>query len=323
MSGNVSLTSILPDVSSPPLVSTARVVDCYAVLDRTMVGAGLSDLTEGLYAGDPERPYEQAQAAQAAALVDRTLVAAGGRILDIGCGYGRILRECASRGILATGVTVSPQQARVDREAGLDVHLSDYRSLDHSWTGRFDGLVANGSLEHFAQTADAVSGQDDQVYRGFFAVAHRLLGKRDGRLVTTAIHFVDRPDPRDLLRDPLTFPAHTAARHLANLQHTFGGWYPTLGQLERCAAGQFEMIDEEDGTEDYRLTSEYWIQASKRALLTVDGVRMWWRLAASALWYPSALRQVLRCAFVDESWNWQFRGAPPPTRLLRQTWRRR
>ena len=29
---------------------------------------------------------------------------------------------------------------------------------------------------------------------------------------------------------------------------------------------------------------------------------------------------MIRCLLICESWNWQFRGAHPPTRLLRQTW---
>jgi hypothetical protein len=47
-------------------------------------------------------------------------------------------------------------------------------------------------------------------------------------------------------------------------------------------------------------------------------------LASSlTLRHPVQLVTLLRCLLGSESWNWQFRGDPPPTLLLRQTWQRR
>ena len=43
------------------------------------------------------------------------------------------------------------------------------------WDGRFDAVIANGPVEHFAQPADAAAGRDDAIYRHLFATVHRLL----------------------------------------------------------------------------------------------------------------------------------------------------
>src|SRR3990172_9922780 len=54
---------------------------------------------------------------------------AGSRILDIGCGYGRILEQAAARGAKAVGITISPPQQDYCRRRGLDVHvLKDRKS---------------------------------------------------------------------------------------------------------------------------------------------------------------------------------------------------
>jgi cyclopropane-fatty-acyl-phospholipid synthase len=305
-------------------MTAPTVVACYSVFDRIFPACGFTDLTDGMYEGDRGRTYEAAQARQAEALLDRAGVGPGSRVLDIGCGYGRILRAAAARGAAARGITVSPEQARRGGVAGLHVTLIDYRHLGPDWDGQFDALIANGSLEHFAQPADATADRDDDVYRGLFAVAHRLLDPEAAapRLVTTAIHFRRRPQPADLLRPPSDFPAGSEGFHWARLARSFGGWYPTPGQLERCAAGRFRLVDEEDGTEDYRLTSEAWLAGVRRALRSWRAARVAWAALPALAFQPLHTVRMLRCMLGSESWNWQFRGDPSPAVLLRQTWER-
>jgi cyclopropane-fatty-acyl-phospholipid synthase len=315
---------MFPDAHAAPAPTCRRVVACYSILDRLLPICGFDDYTDGMYEGDPDRPYEVAQARQAEVLLDRAGCRAGARLLDIGCGYGRILKAAQARGADATGITVSPPQVRRGRRAGLDVLLLDYKALDATWDARFDAVIANGSLEHFAQPADAAAGRDDDVYRHLFETVHRVLApsSASGRFVTTAIHVRRRPDPNEWLRPPSAFPPGSDGFHWSLLTHSFGGWYPVPGQLERCAGGLFKLAHEEDGTDDYRLTSENCLRAVRQRLRSPRGLLFALRSLPLALTHPVQLARLLRCMLGTESWNWQFRGDPTPAILLRQTWQR-
>jgi cyclopropane-fatty-acyl-phospholipid synthase len=290
-----------------------------------MTQCGFTDLTDGMYEGDTQRAYESAQARQAYELLDRAEVEKGTRVLDIGCGYGRILRAAEARGARAWGITISPEQVKRNTRAGLNVRLQDYKHLGEEWDGQFDAVIANGSLEHFVQPEDAVAGRDDAIYRHLFATVHRLLDSETvgAKFVTTAIHFRERPDPRDLLKPPASFAPDSPEFHFARvLSQGFGGWYPVAGQLASDAEGLFRLVAEEDGTEDYRLTSDACLAASRKRMHSLGGLGIWLRAIPLMLRHPIQTARLYRCVFGSESWNWQFRSNPAPTRLLRQTWER-
>lgn len=94
------------------------------------------------------------------------------------------------------------------------------------------------------------------------------------------------------------------------------------GQLERCAAGLFRLVHEEYGTEDYRRTSEACLVAVRKRLGSLAVVRVGLTALPAFVRRPVHTVRMLRCMLGSESWNWQFRGDPPPTQLLRQTWER-
>jgi len=302
------------------------VVDCYDFLDRLFPVCGLTDLTDGMYFGDPSVSYEQAQRNQIDWLLDQVQCTAGSRLLDIGCGYGRLLKAARQRGATAVGITVSPQQVVSCRQRGLDVRLLNYRKLDESWSGRFDGIVANGSMEHFVQPSDAVLGDQDTIYRQMFEICHRLLDPTSpsGRIAATVIHFDRfRPDPSDLLKAPYRFSPLSDRFHLALLERVMGGCYPAGDQLARSAQPHFSLVEQMDGTEDYRWTSEEWLRRVRRSFLD-------WKTAPELFQrlVPCLLRRPVHTAFAmsslfTASWQWQFRGANPPTRLLRFVWQHR
>jgi hypothetical protein len=141
------------------------------------------------------------------------------------------------------------------------------------------------------------------------------------RLINTTIHFVRPPRPNVLMMSPWQHARGSDDWHWLWLARSFGGFYPTLGQFERCAAGRFEPINEIDGTDDYRLTSEEWLRRIRQALHTRLGLTIFLKSLPFALRHASQTFDMLTCMLATESWNWQFRGPNPPTRLLRQTWR--
>jgi cyclopropane fatty-acyl-phospholipid synthase-like methyltransferase len=297
---------------------------CYDVLDLCR-GCGITDFTEGKYIDEANdrTAYLAAQRRQACYLLDEVECDRGSRILDIGCGYGRILAAATARGAIATGITISPPQLADCRSRSLDVRLLNYREIFardeyREWEHAFDGIIANGSLEHFVQCEDAAAGRADEIYTEFFQICHRLL-HRGGRLATTAIHArrVGQVKPADLVGGPERWPTGSLNYHAANLHRSFGGWFPEPGQLERCARGYFRLTAVEEGTYDYDLTSEYWMRQIRRSLLFDP--RSWPLAARTFARQPRATWQMLRCLLWDQSWTYQFRD-PAPAQLWRQTW---
>ncbi len=322
-----AISPISNDPAHPSRAKTAparTVMNCYEFFERVFPECGFLDFTDGMYLGNPALPYEQAQANQIDWLLDQVGCAAGTRLLDIGCGNGTLVEAAQRRGARATGVTISTPQVHRCRRRGLDVQLRDYRHLPDEWTGQFDAIVANGSIEHFVQPEDVQAERDDAVYQDLFAICRRLLRPRGGKFATTVIHqheATPRISPEDMRKNPFRFRWGSSRFHYALLQRGFGGYYPQLGQLERCAAPHFRLIAEVDGTEDYRLTSEYWFAQVRKKLFTwKTGTRVGSRLLGHWLRHPVHAATMCVCLFVAESWQRQFRGNPAPTRLLRHVW---
>ena len=319
-------TAIVSDAdrAAPSVQPAAPVVTCYSAVDKLFSACGLVDLTEGMYRGDPATPYETAQANQHHYLLDEVRLGAGGRLLDIGCGYGTLLERARQRGARGIGITLTPVQVKHCRRRGLDVRLLDYRDAPAAWDRTFDAVIANGSMEHFLLPQDVAEGRADDVYRHVFATVHRLIDPESTarRLATTAIHVLRPPsNPRALLANPLRLRRGSDDFHWAVVQQGWGGgYYPELGQLERCAAGYFELVAEVDGTEDYLLTSEEWLRQVREVIFSRRGAWIGVKSLPVACRAPQQYLTLLLGFLASQSWNWQFRPPNPPTRLLRQTW---
>ena len=306
----------------PSALDRRTVVNCYSFFDKVFPACGLLDYTEGIYHNGPATPYDVAQANQIDYVLDEAQCGPGTRLIEVGCGNGSLLVRAKERGAEAVGITISPEQVALCRGRGVDARLLDYRDLDSDWFGRYDAVIANGPIEHFVQPADAAAGRSDEIYCRMFDLFHRLIdpASRTGRAVNTTIHFLRTPNPRDLLRSPWRFRWSSDEFHWSLLHRSFGGWYPVIGQFERCAAGRFDLIHTTDGTYDYHLTSEEWLRRCRQAFLSSK----FWPIAKDSLPFvarhPVQAAHMLLCLLWSQSWNWQFRSEDPPTRLLRQTW---
>ena len=108
----------------------------------------------------------------------------GDRLLDIGCGWGGMVRYAARRGVKALGVTLSREQAEWAQKAIADegltdlaeVRFSDYRDVPE--TG-FDAISSIGLTEHIGV----------QNYPTYFRRLHDKL--REGGLLLN--HCITRP----------------------------------------------------------------------------------------------------------------------------------
>lgn len=291
-----------------------RVAACYSHYEHVSNMIEKSDYTDGMYYGDPSLDTERAQDNQAQYLLDRAGVVEGMTVLDVGCGRGRLLRAVRERGARAVGITICAEQADYCRAQGLDVELRDYRTVADEWEGRFDAVIANGSMEHFVSPAEGLARRASRIYAETFEIFHRLIDPRSSsrRLVTTVIHHRTRYGERLSLgvSEKLMFSL---------LAEVYGGWYPLDGQLEHCAAGRFRAVEALDGTEDYLWTSRDAFGGMARKLIprslegaqhVVDYLRS--ILAAGARAPLFLLNPLL--------WTWQFMGDPPPVVLRRHTW---
>jgi len=105
-----------------------------------------------------DEDIEAAQRAKLDHVCRKLRLAAGERLLDIGCGWGGLVRHAARHyGVQAVGITLSDQQALLARERvaaeGLqdrvEVLLLDYRDLPRRFgEGTFDKVASIGMFEH-------------------------------------------------------------------------------------------------------------------------------------------------------------------------------
>lgn len=315
-----------PKLPQPPTrVPPTKLVELCYTLVHAAEAVGIVDLADGEYLpGD--RSLEEGIERQLNGLLDRVgCTRPGFRLLEIGCGYGHLLKLAERRGAHAVGVNLSREQVRHCNDHGRTAYCCNYRDLLEAtdWHGQFDGVIANGSLEHWVQPEDVIAGNMDAIYRESFEIAHRVLDPNacDARYVTTAIHVKRSVRPQDLLTPWYRHPRGSNERHYSLLHHWMGGYYPVDGQLESCAAPCFTLEHEVDGTEGYRIANDYRLARMIRGWFS--NPKMVWRILRAAARHPWVTATMMQCYFLEQSWDWQFRGADPPMKLLRHTWRRR
>ena len=94
---------------------------------------------------------------------------AGERILDLGCGDGRLTQRIAASGAIVRGVDASPQMVEASRSRDIEAEQAPAESLPYR-NASFDAVFSNAAL-HWVRDQDAMLSQ-----------VHRVL-KRGGRFV--------------------------------------------------------------------------------------------------------------------------------------------
>ena len=96
---------------------------------------------------------EEAQENKYRLVFDKLRLTAGDRLLDVGCGWGSMVRYAARRGVRTVGITLSAEQAawaqRAIADEGLtdlaEVRHGDYREIGET---EFDAVSSIGLTEH-------------------------------------------------------------------------------------------------------------------------------------------------------------------------------
>lgn len=99
------------------------------------------------------------------------------RVLDIGCGWGSLLKRLVQDAGVerAVGLTLSEAQAAHARGLGLpgiEVHVQSW--ADHRPEAPYDAIISIGAFEHFARI-EFTEEQKVNAYREFFEACHRFL----------------------------------------------------------------------------------------------------------------------------------------------------
>lgn len=136
---------------------------------------------------DAEASLEAAQEHKYQLVFEKLDLKPGDRLLDVGCGWGGMVRHAARRGVKALGVTLSAQQAQwaqraIEREGLGDlaqVRHSDYRDVAEEG---FDAVSSIGLTEHIGVAN----------YPAYFAFLGGKL-KTGGLLLN---HCITRPDSK-------------------------------------------------------------------------------------------------------------------------------
>jgi cyclopropane-fatty-acyl-phospholipid synthase len=157
----------------------------------------------------------------------------GMTLLDIGCGWGELLRFAAERnGVSGVGITVSREQAEHARRlcAGLpvEIRVQDYRDLHQ----QFDRIVSVGMFEHVGV----------RNYATYFDVARRCL-RHDGLFL---LHTIGSNISRNRT-DPWI------ARYIFP-----NSMLPSARQIATAVEGRFVIEDWHNFGADYDRTLQAW-----------------------------------------------------------------
>ncbi|WP_370418388.1 class I SAM-dependent methyltransferase [Streptomyces sp. QH1-20] len=181
-------------------------------------------------------------------------ISADSRLLDIGCGWGSLLRMAAEEtGVRqAVGLTLSADQHAHVCSLGLpgvDVRVQDWR--DHEPDEPYDGIVSIGAFEHFTHV-DMPRDERITAYRSFFARCAAWLPPR-GRLSLQTIALagdsvLDGPVPAFFARE--VFP---------------GSALPRLSEIATACEPHFAITALREDGADYARTLRGWSTRLLRA----------------------------------------------------------
>jgi cyclopropane-fatty-acyl-phospholipid synthase len=176
---------------------------------------------------------EQAQEAKLELVCKKIGLAAGMRVLDLGCGWGGFAAYAAERhGATVVGYTVSRDQVSWARDhyahLPVEIRLDDYRNA----TGTFDRVVSIGLMEHVGT----------KNYRGYMELADRCLAPNGVAFVHTIASNRARTHIEPWF-DKYIFP---------------NAVLPTLAQLIAAMEGVFVPEDVHNIGEDYDPTLMAW-----------------------------------------------------------------
>ncbi len=189
---------------------------------------------------DLEASLDEAQENKYRLVFEKLRLKPGDRLLDVGCGWGGMVRYAARHGVKATGVTLSREQAAWAQQAIADqglsdlaeVRYSDYRDIAET---DFDAVSSIGLLEHIGV----------RNYPSYFTFLKSRM--RPGALLLN--HCITRPDNK----------SEPAAEGFIDRYVFPDGELTGSGRIIREAQDVgFEVVHEENLRPHYAMTLRDW-----------------------------------------------------------------
>jgi cyclopropane-fatty-acyl-phospholipid synthase len=236
----------------------------YSLTDRIIrLSLGdLADFSGAKYDGDFSLSLDEAQHRKHEYVAEQIGIGPGRRVVDLGCGWGRLLDYVRAVGGVGVGVTLSAAQLAACRRHGLDVYLHDAREVDRERFGAFDAAASLGAFEHFCSPEDYRAGRQEEIYRDLFARVASLLPER-GRFYLQTMVFGRNMIPEgqiDIEALRAIPPKDSDEWYIALLGRQFpGSWLPWgQEQVVRCAEPHFRLVSSVSGRLDYIETIRQW-----------------------------------------------------------------
>ena len=229
--------------------------------------------------------------------LDHHIEAAGAagaaRVLDIGCGWGALLRRLVNKAGVrqAVGLTLSPSQAKWIRrnpDPRIEVIEEDWRK--HRPQRPYDAIISIGAFEHFVHPG--LDGETKlNTYREFFDFCHRNLVDC-GRLSLQTIAYVAPAPPSQFMSEKI-FPDSEL---------------PMIWEPAAAAQPKFELLALRNDREHYYHTLRVWernlLKHRKEAVAlvgeqVVEDFHNYLRLSAAAFGYRAVC--LLRMSFLKRA----------------------
>jgi cyclopropane-fatty-acyl-phospholipid synthase len=218
------------------------------------------DISCAFFDGDFSKSLEQAQDDKHESILDAIGCSPGSRVLDIGCGYGPMLKAVSERGGHAIGLTLTPKHAEACRRGGFEAYLMDWKDVTPATFGSFDGIVSIETFEHYCSVEEYRAGKQEQIYDDFFRLCGDLL-PGGGRLYLQSM--VCGKNSPDLDKATTAAPEGSNEYIVGVTQLFFPGSIPSSGaeQILRIAAPYFALVSRSNGRSDYVHTMKQYNRA--------------------------------------------------------------